>query len=232
MNIYAALVLCFIPFVTAFILAKILVPQLKIRYELWGTLIALLSVIPIVFIQFTLHDLPFFNSRTYLSLLLTAVIFNGLIEEMAKMIFMLLLPSKRQQLSAFFATAVICGFAFGSFESVIYFLKELQKITATGTSLLYNQIFLRMFTSVIIHAVCAGFSGLYIWSYRIHQPHISPFLWAAVLHGLYNFFSFFTSDIKWFSIAALLFALTECRLWYKRIAETDINVLDKKVNKH
>ncbi len=222
MNVYAVLALCFIPFLAAFIIADIIIPGIKIRHELWATVLALFSVLPIIFIQFALHDIPIFNSSTLLGILITALFFNGFIEELLKTPFILLFPSKKLTLPVFFTLGIIFGLAFGCFESGIYFLQNLQK-TRAGAELLYAQIFERMFSAVIIHALCTGLSSLYIWSLKNKHLHIVPLFWAIILHGLYNFFTESSGPYNFLAIITILFALTECRLWYKKLSKTKNN---------
>lgn len=225
MNLYALFALCFIPTITCFIIFCMLVPGFKFYHGLWSLLIGLLSVVPIAVIQFFILNLPVFNKATFASLLITAFIFNGLIEETVKMLFLLLLPQKKLTIAPFFAASLLCGLALGSFESVIYLIKRFQETgLPQGAVSAYVLIFVRMFTAVVIHTFCAGLSGLYVWMFRHKTPHAAPFVYAALLHGAYNFFAGFSSGYRWFSIIAILFAILECRIWYKYIVLPDTGV--------
>ena len=52
MNVYAAIILCFIPLVTVFILFRILVSGVTIVKELLACLIGLIALVPITALQF------------------------------------------------------------------------------------------------------------------------------------------------------------------------------------
>jgi hypothetical protein len=224
MNIYAPITLCFILYLTVFIVFAISVPEIKIQYEIKSSLLGLLAVFPITIIEFFVLNLPIFTSHTFFSVMITALLFNGFIEETSKMLFMVLLPAKKVSLQVFFSLSLLCGLALGSFESVIYLFKHLQEIGTSGTASVFQLITVRMFTSVIIHSFCAGLSGLTVWSFRKKATEITPFVYAVVLHGLYNFFAGFTSSYRYFSIVVILFSAAECRIWYKRQKNASITI--------
>ena len=183
----------------------IAVPEFKFRWGLWSAVTGLFSLIPITFIQFFILSLPIFTAQTIGAVLVTAIIFNGLIEETVKMLCMLLLPYKKQSFPAFFCQTLICGLSLGCFETIIYLFAGFQEIG------------LRLVTAVVIHTFCAGLSGCYLWSFRKKSPRTMPFVYAAALHGVYNFFAGFTGFFWWFSVLAILLTLLECRIWYQKI---------------
>lgn len=215
MNLYAFLALCFIPLVAAFVILMLVVPGLKIRYCVWACVLSLIAVVPIAFIQYFVLHLPVFNTNTFVSLLITAVIFNGLVEESVKLIFLAFIPQKKQTLSCFFACCLLFGLTLGSFESVIYLVRHLQEAGVPQELMgAFTLIFMRMLTAVLIHTFCAGLSGLYLWLFRHQRNNVLPFVYAVLLHGIYNFFAAFTTGYRWFSVVAIVFALLECRIWY------------------
>ena len=215
MNLYAFLALCFIPLVAAFVILMLVVPGLKIRYCVWACVLSLIAVVPIAFIQYFVLHLPVFNTNTFVSLLITAVIFNGLVEESVKLIFLAFIPQKKQTLSCFFACCLLFGLTLGSFESVIYLVRHLQEAGVPQELMgAFTLIFMRMLTAVLIHTFCAGLSGLYLWLFRHQRNNVLPFVYAVLLHGVYNFFAAFTTGYRWFSVVAIVFALLECRIWY------------------
>lgn len=214
MNVVAPVALCFILYIAVFVIFAILVPNLKIRYELWASVLGLVAVIPIAFVEYLVFSLPIFTSPTFSSILITSLVFNGLIEETLKMAFMLLLPCKKLNLQSFFACSLLCGLVFGSFESVIYMLADIQRISSAGTGIVFKLIMIRMCTAVIIHTLCTGLSGIYIWSFRKKKVKITPFIFAVFLHGLYNFFANQEKPFYWFIIPVILFAAVECRIRY------------------
>lgn len=215
MNLYALLGICFVPTALFFALSAILNKNLKIRYSLLSCLFALLTVIPTSFIQLYILNLPIFNTDTFISLMITAILLNGLIEESMKMLFMCFIPHKKQVLSAFFCCVILYGLTVGGFESVVYIIKKFQEIQGQGGKEIVIQLLLkRIFSAQAVHVFCAGLSGLYIWNFRRHKKNIMPFVYAVLLHGIYNFFVSFTLGYNWLSVVAILFAAVECRIFY------------------
>ena len=213
MNIYAALALCFVPLLIMFLAVRRF-GRVGMISMLYAALLGLLAVAPISILQFYAADVPFLHSDHWITQLLHAILFNGLIEEFIKMIVMLFLPSKRLSLGKFFMCACICGMSLGCFESAIYFLQHLQQANTIGAHLIYVQLFERMFTSDAVHALCAGLSALFIRSLKRMRIDIAAFLFAPLLHGLYDFFALY-DDFKRFSVAAILFLAVQCRISYR-----------------
>lgn len=227
MNVYAVFAMTFIPLLAVFFLFVLLVPGQKIRYALWACVLGLLTVVPAAVVQHYVLSLPIFLANTVINLLITAIIFNGLLEESFKMLFMVFLPQKKLSLAVYFSCALLAGMTLGSFESVIYFVKKISEATSPmGAKEVFVLLASRTFTSVLIHTFCAGLSGLYLWSFRKKQTRIMPFVWAVLLHGVYNFFAGFKSGFYWFAIVAILYAALECRIWYKynNLPDTGVDI--------
>jgi RsiW-degrading membrane proteinase PrsW (M82 family) len=212
MNIYAALALCFVPYFVTLLLLKFL-GKVKFTTELFASLLGLLAVLPITFLQFYISGLPFLNRGSWSGQLLKAVLFNGFVEEVLKMLVLFFLPYKKLSLGKFFGCALLCGVVLGCFESAIYFLQRLQHANNMGAYLVYEEIFMRMFTTDFVHMFCAGLSGLFVWSVRHHKIDVMAIIYPILLHGLYNFFALYDS-YSWFAMAAILFAAVQCRLRY------------------
>ena len=215
MNLYALLGICFIPSALFFALALILNKDLKIKYCLVACVLALVTVLPTSMLQFYVLSLPIFTAYTFASLMITAILFNGLIEESMKMLFMCLIPQKNQVLGAFFCCVILYGLTVGGFESVIYIVKKFQEIqNQGGKEIVIHLLIDRIFSAQAIHVFAAGLSGLYIWNFRNQHKNPMPFIYAVLLHGIYNFFASFTSIYHWLAIVAILFAAVECRIFY------------------
>ena len=215
MNLYALLGICFIPAALFFTLSSLLNKNFRIAYGLWSALLALVTVIPASLIQFYVLSLPIFTASTFAAVMITAILFNGLIEESMKMLFLCLVPQKKQILSAFFCCVILYGLTVGGFESVIYIIKKFQEIQGQGGKEIVVRLLIeRIFSAQAIHVFCAGLSGLYIWNFRRHKKNIMPFVYAVLLHGIYNFFASFTSMYRWLAVVAILFAAVECRIFY------------------
>ena len=227
MNIYLLFALTFVPLLAVFLLFMILVPGQKIRYGLWACILGIFTVIPTALVQHFVLNLPIFSEPTVINLLVTAIVFNGLLEETFKMLFMALVPKKKLSIPAYFTCCLLAGLTLGCFESIIYLVKRLGENTyQMEINELYILLLSRTFTSVLVHTFCAGLGGLYLWLYKSKNAHILPFVWAVVLHGVYNFFAGFKTGFYWFAIIAVLFAALECRIWYKFVTSLDSS-LDK-----
>lgn len=223
MNITAFLALCLIPVVAVFLIFIIAVPEMKLRYALSACVLGAITIFPATMLQYFLMNLPIFLSETVISLLVTAIIFNGLVEETFKMLFISFIPQKKITLAVFFSCAILAGITLGSLESIIYLIKKTgQALIPFTKNDLLKLIFSRMFTSVLIHTLCACLGGLYVWNFRHKKNSIMPFIWAVLLHGFYNFFAGFTSFFYIFSIIAILYAALECRIWYKKSATSGL----------
>ncbi len=207
MELYITMGICFIPLIVAISVSLVKVTGFTKRLALVSSLLGLAAIIPIGFLQFFILELPIFNTGTISALLVTTIIFNGLIEEFIKMLLLLFLPAKKMNFKAFLACAIISGLALGCFEAIIYVI--------TGTP----HIEVRLFTAVIMHAACAGLSGLYVWTYKNTKSQLSAFITAVLLHGIYNFFAGFSGNFWLFSIVAILFAIVRCRVDYHAIDE-------------
>lgn len=216
MNLYAILGISFIPLVLFLALSKILNSSFKLRYGILSCALGLLTIFPASFIQLFLFKLEIFSGTTFASVMITAIIFNGLIEESIKMLFLCALPQKKQVLSAFFCCAVIYGLAVGGFESVVYIIRKFQEITlSSGSQIITNLLVKRIFSAQAIHVFCAALSSLYLWDFRHGiSKNFMPFVFAVLLHGIYNFFAGFTSAFHWLSLVAIVFAAVECRIFY------------------
>lgn len=204
---------CFIPLIIA-VLVFTFAFKLKFSHQLIAILLGLVAVFPISFIQYFLPGLPFLNNSPVLKILLESLILYGFVEELLKMLLALPLPHKNYTTLNFLLLAFIMGLALGCFESVVYYFEHLQKANAKGAQLLYGMIAARIFSSDIIHMCCMGLSGLYIYSKRLKKSHISYFIYAVLIHGVYDFFARFPNNLKWFSLAVVLLSIVECRIKY------------------
>lgn len=224
MNVYICLAICCLPFVICFVCFK-LFSEIKISTEIVASLFGLLAVLPITFIQFLISDVLFsgrLDSASILPLLGKAVLVNGLIEETMKMLFLLFIPRKRISFNSFFLASLLCGLCLGCFETAVYFLQHLQSANNHGAELLYHLIFIRIFSSDVIHLFCTGLCGIFIWSCISKQPDFSAFVFAVLSHGLFNFFAGFQSYIRWFSVVVILFLLIETRIHYEKNKPAEI----------
>lgn len=223
MNMYILFAMCFLPMATLFALLSLVPRQRSVwRYAL-SCLLGIVSVAPASLVQFLALKTELFRSNTFASVLLSAIIFNGLIEEGAKLGTLLLVPRKNMSLWTMFCCALLLGTAAGSLETAVYLMTSLQKIAlVTDTGAALRLICMRMFSSQAVHAFCAALSGIFIWGCHDGIRHAIILIQAAVLHGLFNFFIAFSEEFRVFAIAAILLAAVECRVWYKIVQKSEI----------
>lgn len=220
LNVYAPMLLCLVPLVTTFLLLAILVPGISVLREFFAVLSGLLAFVPIVILQFSFWNLRIemlMRTNLFLSII-HSLLFFGLIEEGVKAASLLVLKSRGESLRNFFAYSILAGMALGCFESVVYLL------TAVGTwpqvsAEFLQMIFLRMATALVIHTLCAGLGGLCIFYSKNIRRNFSPLVFAIVIHGIYDFFAANAYPLKYFSVAVILLAILECRIFYLRTRE-------------
>jgi len=188
--------------------------KLEALHQLFAILLGLFAVLPISFIQYFLPGIKFLEAMPVLYSLLKSIILYGLVEEMVKMVLFLPLPHKDYTEFKTLMLAFIFGAAIASFESVVYFLTYLQNSQITGGKLLYGSIFLRIFSSDIIHICCTGLCALFVYTLRNKPAKISILVTAILLHGIYDFFAGFTNGLRWFSVPVILLTIAECRIKY------------------
>lgn len=219
MNVYAAIILCFIPFVTVFVLLKILVDEISIVKELIACALGLFALIPITVLQYSFGDFFQIKGQMFFSLLMRAILLYGLIEEGFKCAALCLMPVKKISLKEMFWYGLLAGLFLGCFESVIYILSSIQKASAHGGTVLLNLIYLRSFTSIVIHAFAAGLLAMFIYSAKNKCIRISALIYPILLHGLYDFFAIMPKPMNIFSYVIILLLILECRITYVRIKE-------------
>ncbi|MBQ0002879.1 MAG: PrsW family intramembrane metalloprotease [Treponema sp.] len=219
MNVYAAIILCFIPFITVFLLLKIFIDEISITKELIACALGLLALIPITVLQYSFGDFFQIKGRMFFALLFRAILLYGLIEEGFKCAALFLLPVKKCNLKEIFFYGLLAGLFLGCFESVIYILSSIQKASAhSGTVLLYL-IYIRSFTSILIHAFAAGLLAMFVYSVKNKCIRVSALVYPVLLHGLYDFFVIMPKPMNIFSYVIILLLLLECRISYVRIKE-------------
>ena len=210
------IVLCFVPLILAIVLFTFGF-KLKITHQLIAILLGLAAVLPISFIQYFIPSIPGLILSPVLRALLKSIFLYGLVEELLKTVILLPLPHKmydENDRRGFLLLAFVAGLSLGCFESVVYYFDHLQMANNRGATLLYGQIAVRIFTSDIIHMMCTGLCGLFVYSCRNKPRHTSCLIAAILLHGFYDFFAGFSGNMRWFSIAVVLMTIAECRIKY------------------
>ena len=219
LNVYAPMLLCLVPLVTTFLLLTILVPGISISREFFSVLAGLIAFVPIVILQFlflgTFQEIM--RTNIFLSII-HSLIFFGLIEEGVKTASLLILKSRGETLRNFFAYSILAGMALGCFESIVYLLTALGTRPHVSAEFL-QMIFLRMATALVIHTLCASLGGICIFYSQNIRRNFSPLILAIFIHGIYDFFVAFNSPLKYFSVAVILLAVLECRIFYLRTRE-------------
>ena len=207
------IILCFVPLIFAFLIFAAGF-KLKLTHLLIAVLLGLVAVLPISFIQYFMPALPGLPISAVVRALLKSLLLYGLVEEAIKTLALLPVPHKNESRLNFLLLAFTAGLSLGCFESVVYYFDHLQIANSRGATLLYGQIAVRIFTSDIIHMMCTGLCGLFLFSCRNKPRHISCLITAVILHGVYDFFAGFSGNLRWFSVAVVLMAIAECRIKY------------------
>jgi RsiW-degrading membrane proteinase PrsW (M82 family) len=218
--------LCFVPLILAIVFFSTCF-KLKITHQLIAVLLGLAAVLPISFIQYFMPSIPGLPISPVVSALLKSLLLYGLVEEAIKTLALLPLPHKIYDEEGatdpaagrlnFLLLAFTAGLSLGCFESVVYYFDHLQIANSRGATLLYGQIAVRIFTSDIIHMMCTGLCGLFVYSCRSKTCRLSCLIAAVLLHGIYDFFAGFSGGLRWFSVAVVLMAIAECRIKYNSL---------------
>ncbi|MDE5898308.1 MAG: PrsW family intramembrane metalloprotease [Treponemataceae bacterium] len=224
MNVPIVIALCFAPFLLCFLLFRFAF-RLRLSTELAAGLLGLLAVLPIAFMQLFLEQSVFQDGMIVGgisgTLFLRALFFNGLIEEAVKVVFLFFIPSKRLSFREFFLAGLLFGICLGSFESAAYFLTHLQQANGRGAELLYHLIFVRMASSDVIHACCAGLGAVFVRAVRSRKAYVAPLVFAVLIHGIFDFFAGFDGILRWFSAGAVLLGILECRICFMKWQENE-----------
>lgn len=220
-------ILCFVPLLFAFCLFTF-VFKLKISHQLLAILLGLAIVFPISVIQYVVPTTNVFQNMPIVGTMLKSLIIYGLVEELFKTIVLvpvLSTKSIKEEYSAIqlLFLSFLLGLSLACFESLVYLFDRLQIANNKGAQLLYHHIFLRIFTSDLIHMSCAGLCGLFVISkrYNNNKSKISYLFLAILLHGIYDFFAGFQNNLKYFSFLVVLLALIECRVKYTALTKKE-----------
>lgn len=220
-------ILCFVPLLFAFCLFTF-VFKLKISHQLLAILLGLAIVFPISVIQYVVPTTNIFQNMPIVGTMLKSLIIYGLVEELFKTIVLvpvLSTKSIKEEYSALqlLFLSFLLGLSLACFESLVYLFDRLQIANNKGAQLLYHHIFLRIFTSDLIHMSCAGLCGLFVISkrYNNNKSKISYLFLAILLHGIYDFFAGFQNNLKYFSYFVVLLALIECRVKYTALTKKE-----------
>lgn len=219
-EIFALIGLAFVPLAAFFIIFKLFVSGMKFSFLFLSCLIGLLAILPAAFVQLYFRDAKIFNVNTMFNVLVTSILLWGLTEEFVKMFFLNFIGVKNKELHVYFVCCLMAGLTFGTLESVVYLINHIDTAQETlGVSQAIGFLCRRMVSAVLIHTACAGLSGLFIWKYRSKNFGPGPFIFAVILHGIYNFFAAFNGTFYYFSYVAIAMAILECRIYYKEITE-------------
>lgn len=220
-------ILCFVPLLFAFCLFTFIF-KLKISHQLLAVLLGLAIVFPISVIQYVVPTTNVFQNMPIVGTMLKSLIIYGLVEELFKTIVLVPVLSTKTVKEEYSALQLLflsflLGLSLACFESLVYLFDRLQIANNKGAQLLYHHIFLRIFTSDLIHMSCAGLCGLFVISkrYNNNKSKISYLFLAILLHGIYDFFAGFQNNLKYFSYLVVLLALIECRVKYTALTKKE-----------
>lgn len=210
MELYITLACCFLPLILGIFIAVLKIKDFKLSYAFSAIVMGFAAIFLIILVQNAVKGMFLFLPSNLTGVLISTLLY-GLIEESVKMLLLFFLPGKKISCKVFLVVSLIMGCAVGSFETVMYV------VTGLGGT------FLRLFTAVILHIVCAGLSGLFVWSAKNKKCCLAAFVTAVFVHGIYNFFAGFTGVWWWFSIVTILFAILRCRAYYADLCEKKQN---------
>ena len=220
-------ILCFVPLLFAFCLFTF-VFKLKISHQLLAILLGLAIVFPISVIQYVVPTTNVFQNMPIVGTMLKSLIIYGLIEEFFKSLALVPVLSTKSikveySVLQLLFLSFLLGLSLACFESLVYLFDRLQIANNKGAQLLYHHIFLRIFTSDLIHMACAGLCGLFVISkrYNNNKSKISYLFLAILLHGIYDFFAGFQNNLKYFSFLVVLLAIIECRVKYTSLTKKE-----------
>lgn len=204
-SIVYPVVICIIPVLASLVCMILIIEEFRLRHGLLALTAGLFSVVPIAAIQFFINGLWLSSPHSLSGVLFRSLLINGVVEEAIKMAVLFVLPSKKMTLRSFFFCSVLSGLSLGCFETLVYIVSGIQNFE------------LRLVTAVVIHACCAGLSGLFVYSVKNGGVKIFSFVLAVVLHGIYNYFAGFKMEsfFFWFSIVVVIIAVVECRIRYR-----------------
>lgn len=214
---------CFLPLIAGFFLFM-LKAKIKPLHLLLAILLGLLAILPGSIIQYFIPENSNLMRYPILYSLLKSLLIYGFLEEFFKAAFIAPLPKKNYSILGFLCLSFTFGLSFCCFESVVYFLDNLQLSINRNGQFLYSLIFSRLITSDIIHTACAGLCGLFIYScFVMKKFKVGYFIEALILHGLYDFFICFKNGLRWFFIPVLLLSILECRIKYTNLKKLEEN---------
>lgn len=215
--IVSSILICFIPLIAVYLSFVLLIKGFSWWRGLVACLCGVVAVIPIAGIQFLMQKKGFNSVNSLSMVLLSAIVLNGFVEETIKMAIQFCIPAGKVELKEFFADGILTGLTLACFESLVYLISG------------YDQIGLRLITAVVIHVTCAGLSSLMVYSIKHDKrAYIIPYIFAVVLHGIYNYFAGFDGWVRYFSIAVILVAVIECATRYGSVKEHEAGGLKKK----
>lgn len=218
-------IICFLPLIAAVIVFSV-VNKLKPVRILLIILLGLAAVVPISIVQFFIPDLTISGISPVMYTIIKCLVLYGLVEEVLKAVALIPVANRKNTLMQNLLYAFIFGLTVGCFESVVYYIEHLQTALLREGQVLYFQIFLRIFTTDIIHMACAGLGGLFIVSCKFKKPKITCLIDAVLIHGFYDFFASFQGEMGWlryFAIPVILLSLLECRMKYTALQEKTNN---------
>ena len=188
--------LSFIPLVAVYLCFALLVKDFKKLVGILSCLLGLLAFIPIMGIDLIKDKIidgsQFSQLVKFLGL--------ALVEEGVKMLLLFFIPSKKTAQGAFFAYSVLLGMTLGCFETLLYIAVLHAKLR---------------WPAILVHAICAGLSGIFVYSVKKKNVLITSFIFAVLFHGVYNYLADFKDFRNYFAYVVILIAMVECKLRYE-----------------
>ena len=173
---------------------------------------AIIASIAAFAIRVAVVQIPFFPVNKLFSILFISFFAKSLTATAVKVLFLALLPYRKKSFARFFSMLMLSAIPFACFDFAWWLLHK--DIFQAGTT-----FFMQGFSTLL--------TGYFCWSMRQYKFHVIPIFYAFILQGLFYFFISFSAPFKYISIAAILFAAVECRIWFVILNED----FDKRIEK-
>lgn len=172
----------------------------------------ILASVTAFLIRVAAMQIPFYPSNKLLSIFVISIFAKSLPALIVKLIIFMLVPFKNRTFGQFFNWIILISLPFASFDFAWWILhKDVFQAVMT--------CFMQGFSTIL--------TGYFIWSLKRYAKHFMPLIYAFILQGIFYFFISFAFPFKYISIAAVLFAMVEARLWFVILNEEYEKRIDK-----
>lgn len=206
--------ICFIPLIALYVVLLLVVKDFNWWKGLLCVLIGFIALVPIVFFQKLFLEQNLIAAKTTGAVLLSALLLNGLIEEVIKTILLFAAPVPVKSPFGAFVRGLLSGMALGCIEVFVYL--------ATGSE---TQL-LRLASIWGIHVSCSILCSYFVYGICNKKIYVLSIFFAILFHGVYSYFAGYYTFMKYFCAAVIAISALECRVRYTKMLQTKDEVLD------